>query len=133
MIRKNEIVLYLARHILPVGQYLVHACAKYRTISFFLIIQPLFPYFLHYYCLQILYTTNFLIENVFIYLFHCFLFIIGCFQVTLHLNIFTIVGKGRSRVHKGMQVSRLPLHTTTIRVYQASLFGGKRHHKRKVL
>ena len=24
--------------------------------------------------------------------------------------------KGRSRVHKGMQVSRLPLHTLTIRV-----------------
>ena len=26
------------------------------------------------------------------------------------------VGKGRRRVHKGMQVSRLPLHTPTIRV-----------------
>ena len=34
---------------------------------FSLIIQPLFPSFLHHYCLQILYTTNFLIENVFIY------------------------------------------------------------------
>ena len=26
-------------------------------------------------------------------------------------------GKGRSRVHKGMQVSRLPLHTLTISEY----------------
>ena len=48
--------------------YIVHACAKYRTILFFLIIQPLFLCFLHHYCLQILYTTTFLIKNVFIYL-----------------------------------------------------------------
>ena len=45
--------------------YIVHVCAKHRTIKFFLIIQPCF---LHHYCFQILYTTNFLIENVFIYL-----------------------------------------------------------------
>ena len=43
MIRKNDIVLYLALHIL--GQYIVHASAKYRAILFFLIIQPLFPSF----------------------------------------------------------------------------------------
>ena len=36
------------------------------TISFFLIIQPLFPCFLHHYCLQIIYTTNFLKENVYL-------------------------------------------------------------------
>ena len=41
------------------------------------------PY-LHHYCLQILYTTNFLIENVFIYLFHCFLFITGCMLSKFH-------------------------------------------------
>ena len=40
-------------------------CAKYRTIPFSLIIRPLFPSFLHHHCLQILYATNFLIENVF--------------------------------------------------------------------
>ena len=41
--------------------------------------------------------------------------------------------KGRSRVHKGMQVSCLPLHTQLPLGYQASLCGCKRHHKRKVL
>ena len=33
--------------------------------QFSLIIRPLFPSFLHHHCLQILYATNFLIENVF--------------------------------------------------------------------
>ena len=37
------------------------------TITFSLIDRPS-PCFLHHYCLQILYTTNFLIENVFNYL-----------------------------------------------------------------
>ena len=41
------------------------SCAKYRTIPFSLYIRPLFPSFLHHPCLQILYATNFLIENVF--------------------------------------------------------------------
>ena len=62
IITKNEIVLYLAH-------WMLHcSCAKYRTISFFLISRP--P-LLHHHCLQILYTTNFLVANVFlIYLFH---------------------------------------------------------------
>ena len=30
------------------------------------IVDPLFPSFLHHHCVQILYTTNFLRENVFI-------------------------------------------------------------------
>ena len=39
-------------------------CAKYRTVTF-----SLFPCFLHHQCHnQILYPTNFLVENVFIYL-----------------------------------------------------------------
>ena len=36
-----------------------------------IIVSPLnhlFPFFLHHHCLQILYTTNFLRENVFLYL-----------------------------------------------------------------
>ena len=45
--------------------------AKYRTITFSLIIRPLFPSFLHHHCLQILYATNILIENVFITCFIC--------------------------------------------------------------
>ena len=40
MIRKSEIVLYLAGT--HCGTYIVHVCAKYRTISFFLIISLLF-------------------------------------------------------------------------------------------
>ena len=41
--------------------------AKYRTIKKnCTIVDPLFPSFLHHHCLQILYTTNFLRENVFI-------------------------------------------------------------------
>ena len=48
-------------------------CAKYRTITFPLLIKPLFPSFLHQYCLiPILYATNFPIENVFITCFICF-------------------------------------------------------------
>ena len=31
-------------------------------------LNPLFPFFLHHHCLQILYTTNLLRENVFLYL-----------------------------------------------------------------
>ena len=34
--------------------------------------QILFPCFLHHHCLSILYATNFLAENIFIYLFHKF-------------------------------------------------------------
>ena len=41
------------------------SCAKYRAIPFSLIIRSLFPSFLHHHYLQILYATNFLIENVF--------------------------------------------------------------------
>ena len=37
-------------------------------------LNPLFPYFLHHHCFQILYTTNFLRENVFYILFHSFFF-----------------------------------------------------------
>ena len=33
-------------------------------------VRPWFHCFLYHYCLQILYTTNFLIKNVFCYLFH---------------------------------------------------------------
>ena len=44
-------------------------CAKYRTITFSLQIRPCFLAFYTTNCLQILYPTNFLIENVFIYLF----------------------------------------------------------------
>ena len=50
-------------------------CAKYRTIAFSFLKRPLFPCFVHHYCLQILYSTKFLIENVLSYLFHWFLFI----------------------------------------------------------
>ena len=39
---------------------------KYRTTMFSLLIRPLFPSFLHQYCLTILYATNVLIGNVFI-------------------------------------------------------------------
>ena len=35
-------------------------------------LNPLFPFFLQHHCLQILYTTNFLRENVFYILFHSF-------------------------------------------------------------
>ena len=35
-------------------------------------LNPLFPFFLHHHCLQILYTTNLLKENVFYILFHSF-------------------------------------------------------------
>ena len=45
-----------------------HSCAKYRTCTFSLIVRPLFPCFLHHYCLQVLYATNFLKENGFSYL-----------------------------------------------------------------
>ena len=47
-----------------VGYY--YSCAKYRAITFSLIVRPLFTCFLHHYSLQILYTTkfHFLIENV---------------------------------------------------------------------
>ena len=41
------------------------AALRMLTIPFSLIIRPLFPSFLHHHCLQILYATNFLIENVF--------------------------------------------------------------------
>ena len=77
MIRKDEIILYLAQHTL------------YRTISFFLIIQPLFPYFSFTPLLPI-YTTNFLIENVFIYLFHCFLYIIWMLSTGSFTNYFLL-------------------------------------------
>ena len=44
--------------------------AKYRTVKKIrIIVAPLFPSFLHHHCLQILYTTNFLRENVFYILF----------------------------------------------------------------
>ena len=66
--------------------------AKYRTISFFLIIQPLFPCFLHHYCLQILYTTNFLIENVFIYLYH--------FKLMLLAVVLTLISCDTQKIHK---------------------------------
>ena len=62
--RNNVIVLYLAHFYMHV----ICVLNKYRTITFSLIIRPLFPSFLHHHCLQILYATNFLIENVFIYL-----------------------------------------------------------------
>ena len=42
--------------------------ATYRTISLSLIIRPLFPSLSYHLSLQILCTTNFLIENIFIYL-----------------------------------------------------------------
>ena len=35
-------------------------------------LNPLFPFFLHHHCLQILYTTNFLREDVFYILFLSF-------------------------------------------------------------
>ena len=42
---------------------------KYRTVKKnCVIVAPLFPSFLHHHCLQILYTTTFLRENVFLYL-----------------------------------------------------------------
>ena len=43
-----------------------------------IIVSPLnllFPFFLHHHCLQILYNTNFLRENVFYILFHSFFLI----------------------------------------------------------
>ena len=40
--------------------------AKYRTITFSLLIRSLFPWFLHHYCPKILYISNFLIENFFV-------------------------------------------------------------------
>ena len=50
--------------------------AKYRTIqNICTIVDPLFPSFLHHHCLQILYTTNFLRENVFI---SCFIHYFFC-------------------------------------------------------
>ena len=52
--------------------------AKYRTVKKIrIIVAPLFPSFLHHHCLQILYTTNFLRENVFYILFPSFFFYIG--------------------------------------------------------
>ena len=44
-------------------------CAKYRTIAFSLLIRPCFLAFYTTNCLQILYPTKFLVENVFIYLY----------------------------------------------------------------
>ena len=44
-------------------------CYKYRTITFSLLIRPCFLAFYTTNCLQILYPTNFLVENVFIYLY----------------------------------------------------------------
>ena len=64
MIRKNEIVLYLATMYCPT----MCAGLNIGLFRFSLSFNPCFPSFLHHYCLQILYTTNFLIENVFIYL-----------------------------------------------------------------
>ena len=41
--------------------------AKYRTMNkICTIVDPLFPSFLYHHCLQIVYTTNFLRENLFI-------------------------------------------------------------------
>ena len=51
--------------------------AKYRTLKFRTIVDPLFPYFLNHHCLQILYTTNFLRENAFCILFHYYYFLIS--------------------------------------------------------
>ena len=62
--RENVIVLYLAQN-----NIINDTCAKYRTITFFLIVRPLFPCFLHHFSLQILCTTDFFIENVFSYLY----------------------------------------------------------------
>ena len=61
----NMQVLYLKHK-----QHMPYNCAKYRTIAFSLLIRPLLPCLLHHCCLEILYATNFLIENVFSYLCH---------------------------------------------------------------
>ena len=51
-------------------------CANHRTITFPLIVRPMFPCFLHHYCLPILYITNFLIENVLLALWILFITIV---------------------------------------------------------
>ena len=50
-----------------------------------IIVNPLFPFFLHHHCLQILYTTNFLRENVFYILFHSFLKISDYKYIGIHV------------------------------------------------
>ena len=50
-------------------QHMSYKCAKCRTTTFSLLIRPCFLAFYTTNCLQILYTTNFLVENVFSYLF----------------------------------------------------------------
>ena len=57
--------------------FVVHtfSVVKYRTVKKIrIIVDPLFSSFLHHHCLQILYTTNFLTENVFYILFPSFFF-----------------------------------------------------------
>ena len=49
--------------------------AKYRTITFSLLIRPCFLAFYTTNCHQILYSTNFLLENVFIYLYALYMYV----------------------------------------------------------
>ena len=42
--------------------------AKNKTMNFCIIVDHLFPSFLHHHCLQILHATNFLRENIYIFL-----------------------------------------------------------------
>ena len=52
-------------------------------------LNPLFPFFLHHHCLQILYTTNFLRENVFYILFHSF-FLNKCMTTSISVYIHVV-------------------------------------------
>ena len=56
--RENVMILYLA-HIVDGVMYCL--CAKYRSITFFLMIKPLFPSFFYTTIAFKSYTTNFLI------------------------------------------------------------------------
>ena len=64
-------------------------CTYYKSIGLLkkirIIVAPLFPSFLHHHCLQILYTTNFLRENVFYILYYKF--------VILSIALGTLVGQ----------------------------------------
>ena len=40
------------------------SCAKCKTITFLLLMRPLYPYILHHYFLPILYAANFLVDKI---------------------------------------------------------------------
>ena len=95
-----------------------YTCAKYRNITFSLIVIPLFPCFLHHYRLQILYTTIFLIERM---------FLVTCF---IHMSVtqrtystIEVVQKSRSQtIHCCLQPQYNRSHCLVLRRFGHILF-----------